>query len=182
MAAGFSLAPGTIYVSASHGMGIPMRNMTPAQRKAALTIWTARAAFTSGLVVSLGANIWASADHGLIGIISGVWSPVALLMALFLVENISHKTWSGRLRLVGMVVLAGIAAWVSYWHLAEFFAAGGLDEPGVHLMPLTVDVLMALAGPSMKRRPAAAVRKPAARKAANVTPIRKRTTKAAAAN
>jgi hypothetical protein len=156
-------------------------NKTPAQLKTLVTVWTARAAFTSGLVVSLGANVWASADHGVIGIISGVWSPLALLMALFLVENISHKTWSGRFRLAGMVILAGIAAWVSYWHLAEFFTAGGLDDPGAHLMPFTVDVLMALAGPSMKKRPAPVQRKPAARKAANVTPIRKRTTKTATA-
>jgi apolipoprotein N-acyltransferase len=156
-------------------------NKTPAQLKTLVTVWTARAAFTSGLIVSLGANIWASADHGVIGIISGVWSPLALLMALFLVENISHKTWSGRFRLAGMVILAGIAAWVSYWHLAQFFTAGGLDDPGAHLMPFTVDVLMALAGPSMKKRPAPAQRKPAARKAANVTPIRKRTSKAATA-
>jgi len=154
---------------------------TPAQTKAALTRWIARASFTSGLVVSLGANIWASADYGVIGIISGVWSPVALLMALFLVENIGHRTWAGRFRLAGMVILAGIAAWVSYWHLAEFFTAGGLDDPGAHLMPFTVDVLMALAGPSMKRRSVTPQRKPAARKATNVTPMRKRTPKAATA-
>lgn len=156
---------------------------TPAQRKLTMTIWAARSAFASGLAVSLAANIWASIDHGLIGLVSGVWSPLALLMALFLVENISHKTWSGRLRLSGMVVLAVIAAWVSYWHLAEFFVAGGLDNPGAHLMPFTVDVLMALAGPSMRRKPAAVARKkPAAARARNVTPIGKaRTAKASTA-
>lgn len=157
---------------------------TPAQRKITMTVWTARTAFALGLAVSLGANVWASIDHGVIGLVSGVWSPLALLLALFLVENISHKTWSGRLRLAGMVVLAGIAAWVSYWHLAEFFVAGGLDDPGAHLMPFTVDVLMALAGPSMKRKtPVVARKKPATRRAANVTPIVKaRTTRAAAGN
>jgi hypothetical protein len=146
-------------------------NLTPAQRKAALTTWTARSAFASGLVVSLSANVWASAGHGPIGIVSGVWSPLALLLALFMVENISHKTWGGRFRLAGMVVLAGIAAWVSYWHLVAFFQAGGIDDPGAHMMPLTVDVLMALAGPSMKRKPGPATRRPAAKK--NVTPITK---------
>lgn len=153
--------------------------MTPAARKARNSAYIARAAFGAGLALSLGANVWASSGHGVIGVISGIWSPLALLVSLALIENVNRRTRSGLARVVGVGILAAIAAWVSYWHLVDFFLAGGIDEPGAHLMPLTVDVLMALASPSMKLRPQPA-QKPRTR-AKNVTPITraKSTTKTA---
>lgn len=159
-------------------------NKTPAQTKARNLMIAARVSFASGLAISLTANIWASLDHGWIGFISGIWSPFALLFGLFLVENANRKTWAGRGLVAGAAALAVIAAIVSYFHLTEFFTAGGLGEPGSHLMPFTVDILMVLAGPSLKRKPAAKApqRARTARKTATVTPIRKRGTNAAAAN
>jgi hypothetical protein len=141
-----------------------MTKTTPAAAKARNLMIAARLAFASGLAISLTANVWASLDHGWIGLVSGIWSPFALLFGLFLVENANRKTWAGRALLVGAGALAGIAALVSYFHLTEFFTAGGLGEPGSHLMPFTVDILMALAGPSLKRKPAPAARVARARK------------------
>jgi hypothetical protein len=145
--------------------------MTPAARKARNTAYIARTAFGLGLALSLGANVWASAGHGAIGIASGVWSPLALLLALALVENLDRRTMAGKVRIAGVAILAAIAAWVSYWHLVDFFLAGGIDDPGAHMMPLTVDVLMALASPSMRRKPVSTA-KPRTR-AKNVTSINK---------
>jgi hypothetical protein len=135
-----------------------MIKLTPAAKKARNSAYLARATFGLGLAVSLVANVWASAGHGPIGIVSGLWSPVALLLSIAAIETANAKTRSGKIRIGGVAFIAFIAAWVSYWHLVDFFQAGGIDDPGAHLMPLTVDVLMGLVSPAMKRKAAPAVR------------------------
>jgi hypothetical protein len=144
--------------------------MTPAQRKARTSLITARTAFGVGVVVSLSANVMASA-HTPIGIAVGLWTPIAFLISMALIENVKAKGKWGTARLVAIVFLALIAGWVSYGHLVDVAYMGGADALTAHTLPLTVDVMMALAGPAMKRKPAPAVRRPAAKK--NVTPITK---------
>lgn len=160
-------ASGSILTTTTKGNTM---TLTPAARKARNSAYIARSAFGAGLVLSLAANVWASAGHGAIGVVSGLWSPLALLVSLALIESVKARGIAGISRIVGVAVLAAIAAWVSYWHLVDFFLTGGITEPGAHLMPLTVDVLMALASPSMKRKASPA---PSARRsrAKNVTPI-----------
>lgn len=137
--------------------------ITPAARKARNARMTAMGTFGTGLVMSLAANVYVS-PLTVVGVITAVWAPVALLAALALLENGSI---SGRCAKVAIGALALVAAWASYWHLVEFFTAGGADLVTAHALPLTVDVMMGLASAGMKRRVAApARRKPAARKAA----------------
>lgn len=138
--------------------------ITPAARKARNARITAQATFGTGLVMSIAANIYVS-PLTVVGIITAVWAPVALLAALGLLENGSI---SGRYAKIAVGALAAVAAWASYWHLVEFFTAGGADVITAHALPLTVDVLMGLASAGMKRKaaaPARTARKAPAKKA-----------------
>lgn len=144
--------------------------MTPTARKARTALITARTAFGVGVVVSLSANVLASA-HTPIGIAVGLWTPVAFLLSMALIENVKAKGRWGTARLVGICFLALIAGWVSYGHLVDVARMGGADILTAHLLPLTVDVMMALAGPAMKRKAAPVARRAAAKK--NVTSITK---------
>lgn len=142
--------------------------ITPAARKARNARRTAQAAFATGAVLSLAANVTVS-QHTPVGIVTAVWAPIALLITLALLENGSI---SGRFAKYAFIGLAAVAAWASYWHLVEFFTAGGADVVTAHALPLTVDVMMGLASAAMKKAPA---RKPVARKAsaAKKAPARK---------
>lgn len=148
----------------------PAKKITPAARKARNARATARVTFGLGLVVSLAANVAAS-EHTVAGIAAGIWAPVALLLALVMLENGSVK---GRAAQVAVGLLAAVAGWTSYWHLVEILESAGVHDPiSLYLMPLTVDVLMALASPGMKAAKAATVRRrrPAAKKT-NVRQLR----------
>lgn len=139
------------------------RRPTPAQRKAKTARMIARTTFGLGLVVSIVANVAAS-EHSAAGIATGLWAPVALLLALFLLE---YGVVKGKYAQVGVGLLALVAGWSSYWHLVEIMDMAGVHDPVTrYLLPFTVDVLMALASPGMKSRPHKA------------TPARRRTTKA----
>lgn len=149
-----------------------MTKLTPAARKARTALLTARVTFGIGVAVSLAANVYAS-ERTPIGIAVGLWTPVAFLLAMGLLENVPVKGFKGQLRTVAIAFLAAIAGWVSYWHLVEVATAGGADGFTAHALPLTVDVMMALAGSAMKAKPAA---RPAARRtrkpAAKAAPAR----------
>lgn len=149
-----------------------MTKLTPAARKARTAKLTARTAFGAGVVVSLAANVYAS-QHNPIGIAVGLWTPVAFLVSMALLENVPAKGLTGKIRFTAIVFLAVIAGWTSYWHLVEVAADGGADVLTSHLLPLTVDVMMALAGSAMKAKAAAPARKrPAVKRPSNVRPIR----------
>jgi hypothetical protein len=140
-----------------------MTKLTPAARKAKTALLTARSAFGIGVTVSLAANVYAS-EHTPIGIAVGLWTPVAFLVSMALLENVPATGLKGKLRFYGILFLALIAGWTSYWHLVEVAQDGGADVLTAHLLPLTVDVMMALAGPAMKRKAAAPARRPAVKK------------------
>jgi hypothetical protein len=120
------------------------------------------------VVVSLAANVYAS-KHTPIGIAVGLWTPMAFLVSMALLENVPAKGLTGKLRFAAILFLALIAGWTSYWHLVSVCLDGGADVMTAHFLPLTVDVMMALAGPAMKAKAAVPARrrtaKPAARKA-----------------
>lgn len=147
-------------------------NLTPAARKARTTLWTSRLAFGLGVVVSMSANVLAS-PHTPVGIAVALWVPTAFLITMALLENIPVKGRVGQVRFAGVLSLALIAGWTSYWHLVEVALMGGADTLTAHLLPLTVDVMMALASPGMKRKATPATRRRPAAKKTNVTPITK---------
>lgn len=149
--------------------------LSPAARKARTARLTSTATFGTGVIVSLAANVYAS-EHTPIGIAVGLWVPVAFLLAMAMLENVPAKGLKGQIRFAAILFLALVAGWTSYWHLVEVALDGGADTVTAHLLPLTVDVMMALAGPGMKRKAAApARRRPTAKKApsSNVRQLRK---------
>lgn len=145
--------------------------ITPAVRKARTARRTSIAVFSTGVIVSLAANVLASA-HTPIGIATGLWAPVAFLLAMAMMENVPAKGNAGKVRFAAMLFLALIAGWTSYWHLVEVFTVGGADLFTAHALPLTVDVMMALAGPGMKAKAAATARRAPAKKVAAPTKLR----------
>lgn len=153
-----------------------MTKMTSAQRKAQTARRTSKAVFGIGVAVSLAANVIAS-EHTPIGIAVGLWIPIAFLLSMLMLENVPATGLKGKLRFAAMMVIAGIAGWTSYWHLVEVAEMGGADPVTAHLLPLTVDVMMALASPGMKKV-AAQVRRPARKPAAKRAPAAKAQLKA----
>lgn len=146
-----------------------MTKLTAAQRSARTTRRVAGSTFYTTAVATVAANMYAS-EHSVIGLATGFWTPVALFLALEMIERTPGKGRAGLLRKVGVGVLAAVAAWVSYWHLVHLFRVGGADPVAAHTMPLTVDVLMALARASMHTK--ATTSRPA-RSPSNVRPLRK---------
>lgn len=127
--------------------------LTAAQRRARATRLTAAATFYATGAATIGANMYAS-EHTYVGLATGFWTPVALFLALELVERMPRKGRLGHLRIGGVGIIAFIAAWVSYWHLAHIFTIGGADPVSAHAMPFTVDVLMFLARSAMHAKAA----------------------------
>lgn len=104
----------------------------------------ARAALTLGVVVSIVANVL-HAEGNLISQSIAAWAPLALLITIELIARVPVKGWLSVARLVATATIAGIAAWVSYWHMVGVALRYG-EEPGAaHLIPLTVDGLVVVA-------------------------------------
>jgi hypothetical protein len=78
------------------------------------------------------------------------WPPVALLFAVELISRVPvHRPWMAGIRLVAASILALIAAWVSYWHMAAVAAIYGETGSSAYLLPLTVDGLVVVASISL---------------------------------
>lgn len=135
--------------------------LTAAQRRARTTARVAGSTFYVTGAATVAANMWAS-EHTFVGLATGFWTPVALFLSLELVERVQVRGRAALLRKVAVGVIALIAAWVSYWHLVHLFKAGGADPVSAHAMPLTVDLLMAIARGAMVAK--AAPSRPAARR------------------
>lgn len=154
-----------------------MTKMTAAQRKARNLRWTASSTFYISATATAAANAYAS-EHTPLGIIIGLWTPCAFFLSLELLERIPvRKGFMMWVRVAAIAFLALIAGWVSYWHLVEALVSGGVTDPvAKYCMPLTVDVLMAIARVTMNQKTASpsrsARRKP---QATNVRQLRKKT-------
>ena len=106
-----------------------------------------------------------ASQHTVVGLLIGLWTPVAFFLSLELMERMSVKGAAAIGRIIAIGALALIAGWESYWHLVEVMAEGGADTVGRYAMPLTVDILMVVSrmamnhraapAPSSRRRPAA---------------------------
>ncbi|MEZ5412058.1 MAG: DUF2637 domain-containing protein [Acidimicrobiales bacterium] len=105
----------------------------------------ARAALALGLVASLAGNVIAAHPTAL-GRLVAAWPPLALLVAIELVTRIPTRGGTlSAVRLSSAGLLVVIAAWVSYWHLVELARAAGEGGIAAHILPLSVDGLVAVA-------------------------------------
>lgn len=111
--------------------------------------WGVRGALALGVAASVAANVLA-ARQNVVSQVIAAWSPLALLVT---VEMISRVPVAGRVlsavRLSATAVIAGIAAWVSYWHMAHVASEYGEAAPSHYLLPFAVDGLIVVASVSL---------------------------------
>lgn len=145
-----------------------------AERAARTTKAIAGSAFILGVAASVAANVVAAAGRGPIGIVVSAWPAVALLLTVHLFQHAPRVWWIKIL--VGAV--AGVAGWISYWHMVAVALRGGESVLSAHLLPVTVDAMMAVATVVLTHKPKPA-RRPAAKRApakkaasSNVAPLR----------
>lgn len=110
--------------------------------------WAVRAALTLGIAASVAANVLHAQPNTIARVIAA-WPPIALLITLELVARVPVRRWPGWVRAGATAVIAGIAAWVSYWHMAGVAARYGEAADAAHLLPLSVDGLIIVASVSL---------------------------------
>jgi hypothetical protein len=107
--------------------------------------WAVRAALTLGVAASVLANIL-HAEPNPISQSIAAWPPLALLITVELISRVPvlHRSLA-LARLAATAAIAGIAAWVSYWHMAGVAARYGETGASPYLLPLSVDGLIVVA-------------------------------------
>jgi len=111
--------------------------------------WAVRATLVLGVAASVAANVL-HANPNLISQGIAAWPPLALLLTVELISRVPvHRRSLATLRRLATVAIAGIAAWVSYWHMAGVAARYGEAGPSPYLLPLSVDGLIVVASISL---------------------------------
>jgi hypothetical protein len=110
-----------------------------------------------GIAASLAGNLQAinlgDAQPGIGAYISAVLWPVFLFLAI---EVMLHTPWvsswrDGLTKWAGLLGVAFVSFWISYWHMAHVLHAYGYDAVSSHSGPLAVDVTMAMATLALNR-------------------------------
>jgi hypothetical protein len=111
--------------------------------------WAVRAALFLGVAASVAANVL-HAQPNIISQTISAWPPLALLLTVELTSRIPmHKPLLAVVRVVATVAIAGIAAWVSYWHMQGVAIRYGETETSAFLLPISVDGLIVVASVSL---------------------------------
>jgi Protein of unknown function (DUF2637) len=111
--------------------------------------WAVRATLILGVAASVAANVLHALPH-LISQLIAAWPPIALLLTVELISRVPvHRKLLAAARLLATTAIAGIAAWVSYWHMVG--VAGRYGETGLsaYLLPISVDGLIVVASISL---------------------------------
>jgi len=107
--------------------------------------WGVRGTLVLGVAASVTANILHARDNPISQAIAA-WPPLALLLTVELISRVPiHTKALASVRLFATAVIAGIAAWVSYWHMAAVAARYGETSTSPYLLPLSVDGLIVVA-------------------------------------
>ncbi|MEV7622655.1 DUF2637 domain-containing protein [Actinoplanes sp. NPDC089786] len=107
--------------------------------------WGVRGALVLGVAASVAANILHALPNPISQTIAA-WPPLALLLTVELISRIPvHRQSLAVVRLAATASIAGIAAWVSYWHMAGVAARYGEVGAAPYLIPLSVDGLIVVA-------------------------------------
>lgn len=111
--------------------------------------WAVRATLALGVAASVAANILHAQPHPIARAIAA-WPPLALLVTVELVSHIPvHRKALGAVRILATTAIAGIAAYVSYWHMVGVVARYGETGAVPYLLPLSVDGLIIVASVSL---------------------------------
>ena len=119
--------------------------MTTVQPSLVRMRWAVRAVLALGVTASTVANILHADDNPISQTIAA-WPPLALLLTVELISRVPvHRRGLAAARLAATASIAGIAAWVSYWHMVGVAARYGETGPSPYLLPLSVDGLVVVA-------------------------------------
>jgi hypothetical protein len=111
--------------------------------------WAVRITLAFGVAASVAANILHANPNPVSQTIAG-WPPLALLLTVELVSRVPvHRRSLSVLRVLATGVISGIAAWVSYWHMAGVAARYGETDASPYLLPISVDGLIVVASISL---------------------------------
>jgi hypothetical protein len=111
--------------------------------------WAVRAALFLGVAASVAANVL-HAQPNIISQTISAWPPLALLLTVELTSRIPmHRPSLAALRVCATITIAGIAAWVSYWHMQGVAVVYGETETSAYLLPISVDGLIVVASVSL---------------------------------
>ncbi|MDQ0367573.1 DUF2637 domain-containing protein [Catenuloplanes indicus] len=98
-----------------------------------------------GVATSVAANVL-HAEPNLISQAISAWPPLALLLTVELISRVPvHRRGLAAVRVAATAIIAGIAAWVSYWHMAGVAARYGEEGAAPYLIPISVDGLVVVA-------------------------------------
>jgi hypothetical protein len=104
-----------------------------------------RGALLLGVAASVAANVLHARQNPISQAIAA-WPPLALLITVELIGRVPvHRRELAAGRIVATVAISGIAAWVSYWHMARVAARYGETGASPYLMPFSVDGLIVVA-------------------------------------
>jgi hypothetical protein len=107
--------------------------------------WAVRATLGLGVAASVAANVLHAQDNPISQAIAA-WPPLALLLTVELISRVPvHRRALAVARWAATATIAGIAAWVSYWHMAGVAARYGETGASAYLLPLSVDGLIVVA-------------------------------------
>jgi DNA-binding transcriptional ArsR family regulator len=107
--------------------------------------WGVRAALALGVATSVTANVLHALPNPISQAIAA-WPPLALLLTVELISRIPvDRRVLATVRLVATAIIAGIAAWVSYWHMDGVAARYGEVGAAPYLIPVSVDGVVVVA-------------------------------------
>jgi uncharacterized protein DUF2637 len=107
--------------------------------------WAVRATLVLGVAASVAANVLHALDNPISQAIAA-WPPLALLLTVELISRVPvYRRSLAFARFFATATIAGIAAWVSYWHMAGVAARYGETGASPYLLPLSVDGLIVVA-------------------------------------
>lgn len=111
--------------------------------------WAVRATLLFGVAASISANVL-HAEPNPISQAIAAWPPLALLLTVELIGKVPVRGKAlAVVRLIATSAIAGIAAWVSYWHMSGVAARYGETGASALLLPLSVDGLIVVASISL---------------------------------
>jgi hypothetical protein len=111
--------------------------------------WAVRVTLAVGVAASICANVLHARDNPIAQTIAA-WPPLALLLTVELVSRVPvHRQGLAAVRILATAAIAGIAAFVSYWHMAAVAARYGESGLAPYLLPLSVDGLVVVASVSL---------------------------------
>jgi len=111
--------------------------------------WAVRATLVLGVAACIAANVLHAADNPISQAIAA-WPPLALLLTVELISRVPvHRRNLAVVRFIATTAIAGIAAWVSYWHMAGVAAWYGETGASPFLLPVSVDGLVVVASISL---------------------------------